>query len=689
MLDLIKRKTPVAKVHVTAKRDFIESLVTTRPILALSEMIWNGFDADSQHVKIAIDSNAMHGVEAIRIKDQGYGIDANRISAFFGDLGESWKKQKYKQNGRALHGKNGKGRFKAFSLGERVEWVTTFERSGKKFSYKIVGHVNTIDDFEVSEPVEVAASTTTGTEVIISNIRLDFKSLRDGSAPAELSKIYAAYLTDYPHLSLFFNGAVVDPKSAQVEVSDYKLKSVLSVTGERHSVHLSVIEWNTETERVLHLCDPNGVSLHSMQMGPQVRAPGFHFTAYIKSALFRDLDKSNALILAELHPEVQGVLVNARAKLKNHFRMRLAQNQSEIVAGWRKEEIYPFDSRTDLAPVELAERQMFDILAVNVQSYLPSFELADHKSRKFTFLLLAQAIRQNPESVQLIISEVLGLKSSEQDQLAELLGKTSLSSIISSAEIVANRLDFLMALEALLFDKESKKKLLERDQLHKILEQEAWIFDEEFSLSGSEERLEDVLTKHLGVLGNREDKDDVVDLGEGKTGRIDLMLQKVVQPRSGEYDYLVVELKRPSKKVDSDVLIQIEKYAIAVANDERFSKVPAKWKFIAVSNELDDFALRKANQRDRPKGQTFDDSDLKITVWAKSWSEVINDARAKLDFLNKQLAYAANRESAKKYLEKAHAKFIPNVSTVVEDDDDSPPGEPEDRGAVENESDVS
>ena len=76
-------------------------------------------------------------------------------------------------------------------------------------------------------------------------------------------------------------------------------------------------------------------------------------------------------------------------------------------------------------------------------------------------------------------------------------------------------------------------------------------------------------------------------------------------------------------------------------------------------------------------------------MWAKSWSEVINDARAKLDFLNKQLAYAANRESAKKYLEMAHAKFIPNVSTVVEDDDDSSPSEPEDQGAAENESDVS
>lgn len=48
------------------------------------------------------------------------------------------------------------------------------------------------------------------------------------------------------------------------------------------------------------------------------------------------------------------------------------------------------------------------------------------------------------------------------------------------------------------------------------------------------------------------------------------MLHKVVQPRTGEYDYLIVELKRPTKKIDSEVLSQIESYAMAVANDERF-----------------------------------------------------------------------------------------------------------------------
>ncbi len=106
-------------------------------------------------------------------------------------------------------------------------------------------------------------------------------------------------------------------------------------------------------------------------------------------------------------------------------------------------------------------------------------------------------------------------------------------------------------------------------------------------------------------------------------------------------------------------LTQIKKYAIAVASDERFHDVPMRWKFIAISNELDDFAKKEANKRDWPRGKVSDDPELNITVWVKTWAEVINDARARLCFVNAQLDYEADRDSSKNYLKKAHAKFIP------------------------------
>ena len=48
----------------------------------------------------------------------------------------------------------------------------------------------------------------------------------------------------------------------------------------------------------------------------------------------------------------------------------------------------------------------------------------------------------------------------------------------------------------------------------------------------------------VGEDGFLDAESDVI-LTTGKKGRIDLFLSKVRQPRSGEYDYLIVELKRP------------------------------------------------------------------------------------------------------------------------------------------------
>ena len=65
---------------------------------------------------------------------------------------------------------------------------------------------------------------------------------------------------------------------------------------------------------------------------------------------------------------------------------------------------------------------------------------------------------------------------------------------------------------------------------------------------------------------------------------------------------MVVELKRPSKKIDQEVLGQIKGYAQAISKDERFDKSKTKWIFIAVSNELDDSVENAVNQLNRPRG---------------------------------------------------------------------------------------
>jgi hypothetical protein len=71
--------------------------------------------------------------------------------------------------------------------------------------------------------------------------------------------------------------------------------------------------------------------------------------------------------------------------------------------------------------------------------------------------MLKQAIERSPEEMQLILTEVLELPKAKQEDLAKLLRKTSLAAVISSARMVADRLEFLSGLEAMLFDPDLKK----------------------------------------------------------------------------------------------------------------------------------------------------------------------------------------------------------------------------------------
>ncbi|EHU1901146.1 TPA: ATP-binding protein [Acinetobacter baumannii] len=649
-------------IKIVAMPGHIKTLTEASATKALSELIWNGFDASSQIVTVTLNYNSMEGLDSIVVEDQGSGIPYKDVELFFGGIGDSWKKIKKNTYHHPLHGQNGKGRFKAFCLGADLEWKTTFEDQTAYGTYSIIGNHNKIEEFKTSV-VEKNKNGKKGTKVTISNLHKKANELLKEKTRNELTKSFAVFLTEFPNLELNFNGSKIDPKSVQNYSKDYDLtEDCAEITV--HPVKLTIIEWNIETERVINLCSSKGISLEEYEPKNRIKAKGFNFTAYLKSEYFQELENTGGLSLKELEPTVGKILDIAVSTIQEHFRKRIAEKYSGIVQEWKDQNIYPYQDKNSLTSVEKAEQEVFDILAANVQTFLPNFEKTEKTSKKFMFKLIAQAITENPESVQKIITEVLDLKKEDQDKLAELLDNTTLSSIISSATIVANRLNFLDELENLLFNEHTKKVFTERDQLHKILENEAWIFDEQFALSLSEERLEKVLEKHLSKLGDRSDEVDVSDpviLTDGRSGRIDLMLNKVDQPRDGEFDYLVVELKRPTKKIDADVLNQIEKYAIAVAEDERFLNVKARWTFLAISNELDAYATRKANQRNMPKSVVFQDGELNITVLVKSWAEVVANARAKLQFINQHLQYEVTQESSQKYLKKAHEKFIPKI----------------------------
>lgn len=226
--------------------------------------------------------------------------------------------------------------------------------------------------------------------------------------------------------------------------------------------------------------------------------------------------------------------------------------------------------------------------------------------------------------------------------------------------VLSQRVDFLRGLDILLFEPDNKKALLERRQLHRILARETWIFGDEYQLAVDDEALTQVLRRHLALLGREDlagDVDEKVLTEDGVHGIIDLMLSKAVElPRAREH--LVVELKRPTVKVGVDEITQIEKYAFAVATDERFSGTGVRWEFWVISNDMTDYAWQRSHQDHLPEGMIHRGQD--VTIWVRKWGQVFEDCRRRLQFVQDNLNYRSTRDAAIAYLRRTHARYLPS-----------------------------
>ena len=653
-------------VLVEAQNDHLQSVARARPLVALAELVWNALDADANRVKIVFDENELGSTSLIQIIDDGLGIAQKDALQAFGNLGGSWKRILHHtaNSSKKIHGRDGKGRFKAFALGHNVEWDTAFvDENGNLKQFTIRGSASNLQRFQIASAIGAPPGRSKGTTVRISNLLEPLSGLSsESSADRELSEVFALYLRKYPTVELFFRGKKIDPRLVQISHETIELPSIITEEENTISCSLDVVEWSfSKKDRRICLCDSNGFMLHEVEAGIRSGAE-FNFTAYLRTDFISQLHDKNLLILEELNPLLCSTLESARSELRGYFRRRKAESASELVQSWKEEGVYPFAGRPSNA-VEQARREIFDICALNVHENLVSFRDGKEKDRKFTLRMIKTALDGNPEALKRILIDVLELPRDRQSELAELLQHTTLSAIIEASKMVTDRLRFLVGLQELLFKPESKRALKERSQLHRILERETWIFGEEYLLTNSDENLTTVLKKHLNKLRpnvKQPKRPKPVQRDDGSQAVIDLLLGREVPAyASTRREFLVVELKRPSQPINLEVKAQIESYAFAVAKDERFDKTNSYWTFLAISNEMTEEAERTVTQQGKACGFFQDEPQLKIGL--ATWSQILGASRARLEAFRTKLNYTATTDQGIALLHERYSQYLPEV----------------------------
>lgn len=652
-------------VNVEITQEHFDRSIKGSPKEAVKELIWNACDADAKNIEVSFDYDGIAGAESVSdiyVKDDGHGIAIDRIEEYFGKYGRSQKTYSDKSpGGRIYHGKLGQGRYKSLAAGNFLDWDSVFQdESGTLLHCEI--HINSASRMNISysETAGKAESEHTGTIVHIHGIpdeKIGFitKMAEPMETIPDLLATFAPYLLAYTDITIKYNGVTVDPAQQIKSQEDQEL--VYEEDGkEPIKARLSAITWKEAQFNKLYICGSSGVVYAEMDYTPLKRTST---SLYLMGDLFEQMHRDNTLAMGNTNPAYAYFEEEAKKFARALVGEQEEEDAAVEIARIKEEGIYPYDGEPE-DDMKKAERDVFDVFAVQVNRAVPQLKSSSRQTKKLTYRLMREAINTNPASIKTILTEVFNLTQQQQDDLAELLTHTSLPDIIDTAKTVSDRLVFLQVLEEMVYNDSVGKAIKERTQFHKVLLKELWIFGEKYTLGTSDQSLRNLLKAHLNCLGRDELTPEIPPEAVEDLTRIpDLCLFQQICPSYENFEHLVIELKRPTLTLTLKEMDQIRDYALTVAENPMFDKTRTKWHFVLLGQRLDQHVQRALRNQTVGEGNFYNADNVSISVF--EWSKIIQDNKLKYEYLRRKLNHQLSSDPnfASDYLRTKHAELFP------------------------------
>lgn len=662
------------RLKIKAQRDFIDRLAQAPRLAALEELVWNSFDERARQVVVAMRMNDMDGVQEITIADDGQSLSFESAATAFENLGKSNKVGRSLETGERLHGRKGEGRHKALSLGNTVTWNFTYSKNGQRYSYEVIGSAHREDPFYLTAE-RPAETDKVGCRVVISDIEKSLYALTVPETRLQVASVFAPFLIRHADRQLIFQGKPIRPTDVIEEQRRLRPFKVMHA-GTQYSISVQVLHWTEGQRKEVFLCSSSGIPLH--EINSRSLSGTDRFSVFATSDLFDHLHDQNLLSSVEMTADSgrKEIIGRVRQKVRAYFRKRLQGESDEALQRLRDEGSYPY-THEPRSGIDQIERRVFDLCAVNISRHLPSFsEKMDLDGRKLLLRVVREALSQNPTSVGKIIREVCRLPENAAKSFARLLDDVPLGNVVHLAKMVADRLHFLTLFEAVVHLDPFDRVIEERTQLQKLLEQNTWLFGEEYAAGTGDENLIAVLEKHIAILGRNHLQPEAraqdirkmiteynkqrVKTPESLARIPDLMLwQKFIERRPDEYEFLVIEIKRPGVTLGRKEIAQIEDYAKAVVTTPFVDTDRTRWVFILVSDKLDDHAHDRAHQQGLPAYTIQKPIEGQYEIRVIPWSQLIRAARARHEHLQQWLDLTASRDKVFELTEETYAEFLP------------------------------
>ena len=224
--------------------------------------------------------------------------------------------------------------------------------------------------------------------------------------------------------------------------------------------------------------------------------------------------------------------------------------------------------------------------------------------------------------------------------MAATLRATTLSRINSAISLVKNRLLVIEGLKQLVYELE--KFTNERDHIQTIIEENYWLFGEQYNLVTADKPFTASLLEYTYVLDGLAEQGSFT--AEDGRRRPDIFLSRGQALPKYSYstfleENIIVELKRPSVVISKEQFRQIEDYRDIILKESKFQSQRRKWTFIVVGKEVDDFIkgqYKSFADKHRPLLVQYQEN---FEIYAMTWDDVFLTFEHREDFILEKLNF--------------------------------------------------
>ena len=607
----------------------------TNPLNAIQEIIWNSIDGGAKTIKITINNNELGSIDSMTIEDDGDGFSTGDIQNDISNLSTSNKRNKtHSPEGRLYHGKRGEGVYKIAHLGD-VTWHTS---NGKQ---EIQCRIDFKNKQFVSDIIKTSGEKYT---------KIDIKSFNNtkglGSNIQEDIILNSLISLKQYNISVYFNNILYDLKSLYADHKNYTItKTFKDTTSE---IEIDIIELKKElpnSSKIIILAKDNTVIDTFTHQIKSLNS--FPISIYMK---FNKLDNDFKLTELNIERDVRDFAKEEIEKFKNKNKQGV---KKEFLRKVQENNILP-DKLTKkdefLSPVEKEEKEVLEDILFKLYEYnkIDFDKQSEVKHSKLISELLSRSLVDDNVILLEVLQKVLDLKKEQLEGLRELLEHTSLSNMIKLSQEVTHRLKLLKYLEYL-FCKgtEDNNKILERQQLQKLINENLWLLSEDFIFFVSDRSINSWAQQTVRTL-----KLDVsLELDDSGKDIPDYMICKKKKGRDSIYHHLIVEIKRPDYIAKRDKIgVETQDYMQKIIDNSPIDKTLSSWEmwFLVTDIQADVFPHMKDKQKGIYISTTHGGSNY--VIYIRTWGELIQQKKSELEYLDKQLDLQVSTEDCRKYV---------------------------------------